>query len=678
MRKHLLLVTVIAFFTITLQAQIVNIPDANFKAYLVGNSDINTNGDDEIQVAEAAAFTGAIHCRNKSISDFTGIEAFTALTQFECGFNALKSLDVSKNTALRELYCDYNYLTSLDLSNNTALISFDCSGNQFTNLDISKNIALTGLSCVTNKLSSLDVSQNTALNILKCSFNELKSLDLSKNISLTDLECSDNQLMSLDVSNNNALTVLYCNNNYLASLNVANGNNQNMYKMFAEFNANLSCIQHDIGFNPETEPCGSERGWCKDDETAWSVSCGDEIVNIPDSNFKAYLLEKSSININGDDEIQVSEAAAFTGVIYCDGRNISDLTGIEAFTALISLDCSDNQITSLDVSKNAALFNLYCQKNRLTSLDISGNTALERLYCHDNNLTNLDISNNPALEYLRCWRNQLTSFKKPDSSVLREFYIAYNKLTSIDVPNSPDLKLFSCSGNQLTSLDVSKNTALEKLYCYDNNLTSLDISNNTSLELLWCHNNQLTGLDISGNSTLTELQCNGNQLAALDVSNNKDLKFLDCSVNQLTSLNVANGNNNNFESDTDTIPPFNAISNPNLECIQIDDGFTPTEDWKKDETASWHNDIFACEPDAVDDLYSTKSMNIYPNPATDVLMVKLNDEVKDKNLQILDLSGKVILRKDISGNSTKIDVSTLEKGVYLIKVGSEMGKLIVI
>ena len=32
--------------------QNVNIPDANFKAYLVGIAAINTNGDSEIQVSE--------------------------------------------------------------------------------------------------------------------------------------------------------------------------------------------------------------------------------------------------------------------------------------------------------------------------------------------------------------------------------------------------------------------------------------------------------------------------------------------------------------------------------------------------------------------------------------------------------------------------------------------------
>ena len=48
---------------------IVNIPDANFKAYLVGNTDINTNGDAEIQVSEAATFNDTIDCDNMSIKN---------------------------------------------------------------------------------------------------------------------------------------------------------------------------------------------------------------------------------------------------------------------------------------------------------------------------------------------------------------------------------------------------------------------------------------------------------------------------------------------------------------------------------------------------------------------------------------------------------------------------------
>jgi hypothetical protein len=54
----------------------VFIPDANFKAALVGNSSINTNGDDEIQVSEAEAYDGTIDVDDQGIADMTGLEAF--------------------------------------------------------------------------------------------------------------------------------------------------------------------------------------------------------------------------------------------------------------------------------------------------------------------------------------------------------------------------------------------------------------------------------------------------------------------------------------------------------------------------------------------------------------------------------------------------------------------------
>ena len=97
--------------------QNVNIPDANFKAYLVGNSAINTNGDTEIQVSEATAFNGYIHCYGLSISDLTGIENFISLTGLFCGNNILTNLDLSNNIALSSVMCNDNQLTILNLKN---------------------------------------------------------------------------------------------------------------------------------------------------------------------------------------------------------------------------------------------------------------------------------------------------------------------------------------------------------------------------------------------------------------------------------------------------------------------------------------------------------------------------------------------------------------------------------
>lgn len=100
--KRTLLISAIAILATltTIKAQIVTIPDVNFKAYLVANASINTNMDTEIQVSEATAYTGAINSDNLAIFDFTGISAFVNLTFLGCGQNSMTSLDLSSNIAL--------------------------------------------------------------------------------------------------------------------------------------------------------------------------------------------------------------------------------------------------------------------------------------------------------------------------------------------------------------------------------------------------------------------------------------------------------------------------------------------------------------------------------------------------------------------------------------------------
>ncbi len=62
------------------------------------------------------------------------------------------------------------------------------------------------------------------------------------------------------------------------------------------------------------------------------------------------------------------------------------------------------------MSNNTALIKLDCDNNQLTSLDVSNNTALTKLYCSDNQLTSLDVSNNTALTYLDCQNNSFLKY----------------------------------------------------------------------------------------------------------------------------------------------------------------------------------------------------------------------------------------------------------------------------
>lgn len=148
---------------------------------------------------------------------------------------------------------------------------------------------------------------------------------------------------------------------------------------------------------------------------------GTDPIKIPDNNFRSVLVE-GGFDINGDGFINPDEAASVLS-LDVSHNNIEDMTGIEAFVNLDTLNCAGNHLTSLDVSKSVALKWLLCQENVLTSLDLSQNHALELLNCSDNHLDSLVVTNYPTLRWLYCNNNQLTSLVLTHSSALIGLYL---------------------------------------------------------------------------------------------------------------------------------------------------------------------------------------------------------------------------------------------------------------
>ena len=133
------------------------------------------------------------------------------------------------------------------------------------------------------------------------------------------------------------------------------------------------------------------------------------------------IFEQALIDLEFDDVVDgrvLTKNIDTTKKLKLVSRNISDLTGIEAFTALEVLICHYNQLTSLDLSKNTALTLFECPYNQLTSLDLSKNTALTILRCNNNQLTSLDVSGCTALKKLVCNNNQLTSLDLSNNTAL--------------------------------------------------------------------------------------------------------------------------------------------------------------------------------------------------------------------------------------------------------------------
>lgn len=322
--------------------------------------------------------------------------------------------------------------------------------------------------------------------------------------------------------------------------------------------------------------------------------CFSQNVVFGDPNLKALLTSTDSVNYiaysetdgyitsidtNGDGEIQVSEAQAVwkLGILYA---NVSSLDGLEAFSNLRALDVfglslTDQevdfsvypelkylnagycQLTSAQINNLQHLEYAYMPGNGLTSIALTNLPALQQIDLSNNGLQTLTLENLPQLTLLGVAGNQLSTLVLSGMPLMSQLNVSSNQLTSLDLSGMPALTVLSADGNQLSSLDLSQNPSLIILLARQNLLTELslptmpdlfqvalgqnlltsfNLGSQPNLKILDVTNNQLTTLDVSGATTLEDLYVDSNYLTSLDLSNNPTLRVLQCSNNQITSL----------------------------------------------------------------------------------------------------------------------------------------------
>ena len=279
------------------------------------------------------------------------------------------------------------------------------------------------------------------------------------------------------------------------------------------------------------------------------ISYGQEVVYIPDTNWKNCLLNREDINANGDDEIQVSEARTFTLGMGsgCSGNSfdLMDATGIEAF---------------------------------------------------------------------------------------------------INIPS------INFSGEVLTDINVNQNTMLKTLNLAYNEIIAIEVQNNLLLERLMIDNNQITNIDVSSNNLLT----------LLDLKSNPNL----------TQVNMANGNNANMVT-------VGLTNTPNLTCVQVDEGFivppavNSAAGWSYDDASIFSYDCWQEDLAVAEQTKTTPNIQLYPNPAQDMVHIKCNAQIK--SVSLYDMQGKHI--KTVAGLA-QISVADLPRGFYVVKVVTENGEMI--
>lgn len=269
-------------------------------------------------------------------------------------------------------------------------------------------------------------------------------------------------------------------------------------------------------------------------------------------------------------------------VLDIPGNNISGSLVLQN-EKLCHLDCGQNQLTSIGVSKLTCLERFYCSDNILSTIDVSTNINLLEFQCYNNQIQDLNLGNISKLWQLSCSNNPIKEINTINLTNLKNISCQDCLLTELSTEACPDLESICCENNNITNLDIRNNPKLTQLLCGFNPIERIDLSNCSLLEILSCSDCQLKELDVSMCPNLQSLICSGNGLSDIDISHNPELNTLWCACNNLSELNVSNnpklcslvcGNTldlytGDVVSGNNNISEINVSSNPELEVLFI-------------------------------------------------------------------------------------------------------------
>ena len=387
-----------------------------------------------------------------------------------------------------------------------------------------------------------------------------------------------------------------------------------------------------------------------------TVTCTDK--NFYDA-LVAFLKEnQKTITENESEKTITIDETVVSGIteIELSNKNITNITGIEKFTSVTTLDLSNNKIIDLsplnvDGLKNK-ITNLNLSNNEITDISvIAGYTILTDLDLGYNQITNISyISNHTALTTLYLNNNQITSVSDLAScSTLSNLYIQNNEITSLD--------------------GIQSITTITGLYAANNNIT--DISNLSTLTLLTTldlSGNQITGLtSLSSFSALVNLYLENCGISDLtEICKVTSLKDLNLAGNNITAM-VKSGDGNVTLNKLTQLKKLNLSNNKITEIPDTMKGLTLLEELNLENTEAGKNEITSIAN--IVNFTGLKILNLNGNKVSELptltALTKL-EELYLKNNSISDISNldgvkTTLTALNLAGNSEIKDIEKISE-----------------
>lgn len=391
----------------------------------------------------------------------------TQLTQLDCSNNKLTELNVKQNGGLISLICNDNQLTTLDLSQNHSLSKLNCAKNRLACVDvtgISVTITADGNRCpiAVRTDGKFDLTTLPGFNVGKATnwnggtvSGTMLSVNAGANEVSYQYNCGDgvNRTFifetSLPINKNNFPDDSF--RNYIKTYkaggrDVLTVEEQRKVETIEVEGKNISSLRGIEVFPNLTElKCGNN-----------SIQKLDLRQNPKLKTLKCNKNQLTQLDLSKNPDIDY---------LNCSENQLEQLD-VSNLKDLVTLDCSHNDLEQLDVRNSKFLETLYCSSNRLTELDadVTHKSRLVSVECQNNQLTSLILGQNKLLKKLNCANNQLTQLNLNNMNSLKELKCQNNQLTALDVSSSPNLTTLVLKNNHLTSLNLDNNPHLDFTY----------------------------------------------------------------------------------------------------------------------------------------------------------------------------------------------------------------------
>ena len=719
----------ILLFSGYIQAQIVNIPDANFKTKLLQASPTNfipiakdenensiaidINGDGEIQESEALNVY-YLNVFNSNISSLEGINSFSNLKSLSVSSNQISGIiNLNALLNLEYLSCGFNQIQELLISNLTDLTTLLAQSNPINSIDLSNNVNLESLSLVGLDLQQLDIENLIHLKDISFSGMSITEFDFSNFSNLEFFRCSQTGIQILDFSSNPLLTFLWCGSNpNLEYINIKNGNPViNVNNDWDFENPNLKHICVDEGeqnyVNAQIQHLANT--YCSFVPGGdYNTILGTVLFDVENDGCNTSDLPQPFVRINiNDGTIQGASfsSVAANYVFYTQEGNFEITPEIEnpsfftisPISATINFPDNNNNISTQDFcitangihpdleivfapsrpAKPGFLATYYIVYKNIGNQVLSQNDGISLFY--DENLMDLSTTfpsaSSQEFGVLRWNYSNLMPFES-------RFIIADMQINSSTHPTNPvnindELNFTTIIEPQAGDENILNNTFILNqtvVGSYDpNDITCLqgdvvspsEIGNYLHYVIRFENTGNAPAENVVVKVEIDPNQFDSNSLQMLSTSHDANIQMTGNRIEFIFE---------NIQLDSGGHGNILLKMKTN-ETLQVGD-------YVEKKANIYFDYNFPIETNEAETLFEALSVvnpvldsliSIYPNPVKDMITIAIKDNSTIKTIELYDIQGRLLQTQLVNDVHSELNVSSRAKGMYFIKINTDKG-----